>query len=105
MGYRAARWAAWSGGGAYYTVQAFAERCGVLHTEVCFLQTLPAVYLYGMFSGDVFRQTAVYGHMRADTVCFLRLFMYRMTAKNKGSVPNIGKNPCGIPLQTTACQK
>ena len=52
----------------------------------------------GMFISGRFR-------LRANAVCFLRLFMFRLTAKNKGSVPNMGKNVCVIPLQTTACQK
>ena len=53
---------------------------------------------YGMFISGRFR-------FRANMVYFLRLFMPRMTTKNKGSVSNMGKNPCVTPLQTTACQK
>ena len=142
MEYRAARWAAWSEGGAYFTAWAFACVMGYCIQRyvsyepyrlrvftVCCLKTLSNscslshafqyglfsgdihscfwshARQYGIFSGDVFRQITAFGHMRANMVCFLRLFMPLLTAKNKGSVPNTGKNPCGIPLQTTACQK
>ena len=62
-------------------LKTLSNSCFLSHACQCGMFLL--IYQHTIFSGDIFRKTAVFGQMRADAVCFLRLFMSRLTAKKQ----------------------